>query len=538
MRLIIKKLFGKYDYDIDFNKPINILIGENGCGKSTILKILYYLGKRDFISLANVKFEELTISNKKYSETIVRNDLLQHSFVNNHDFRRSFFRFLLKSLENVNMVISNKVLEVDEIKSFDEFYNNLLIKYANGAEVYSNKVIADSEEHFKQYLSADTLFYFGVEYNDEYDDYAEQRLEKYYETFQSKNKSLFGSKIYFKNLFNFFLECQVLTIVGGGFLSRNRLAASFYNKYGYPGDVSFSSYDEDEIIPFPEYWPHLETIVYKVNIYDYVDFVETGYNVFNQFKNIGFYNSDTAQSMLDKVCELMGDKQDDYCEPIRLSEIKGWEKIENFCSSLIYDVQSRKRAFFPWSLGDTIKEKQEKWEDFVAKMHPDHISETIRYGLFLTDGYDYKKVFEYIEKNYEKLIKDNPELQIFNTLIQRYISNKKIKVNDKKLSIQYIEKMDIFDITDKNGTKLAYDQLSSGEKKIIRLIMMIAFDKKWYRLLLIDEPELSLSPFWQEMLLDDIKKYCKECKVIIATQSPNLINDEQLDWLIEVKKEA
>ena len=69
-------------------------------------------------------------------------------------------------------------------------------------------------------------------------------------------------------------------------------------------------------------------------------------------------------------------------------------------------------------------------------------------------------------------------------------------------------------------------------------MLMMCFDKKDYKILLLDEPELSLSPYWQEMLLNDLDEYCKTTLIIIATQSPNLINEDQLDWLIEVKKEG
>lgn len=39
-KIIIKKLFDMYDYDISFNERMNLLLGPNGCGKSTILRML------------------------------------------------------------------------------------------------------------------------------------------------------------------------------------------------------------------------------------------------------------------------------------------------------------------------------------------------------------------------------------------------------------------------------------------------------------------------------------------------------------------
>ena len=39
-RLVIKQLYGHYNYDLDFSQNLNvkILLGPNGFGKSTILK--------------------------------------------------------------------------------------------------------------------------------------------------------------------------------------------------------------------------------------------------------------------------------------------------------------------------------------------------------------------------------------------------------------------------------------------------------------------------------------------------------------------
>lgn len=521
MRLIIKKLFGKYDYDIDFNKPINILIGENGCGKSTILKILYYLGKRDFISLANVKFEQIIVSNEKYSETIVRDALLQHAFVNNIDFKRNLYKFIVEYLDVPYSYLPEY--------SFKGFYRELLNLFSKGERVLNDLSVVDADEYINRQLSDDIMFFFGKKYDHNHEFVFEFDVEEgpYYEYIKllTNNRCIYGSVLYFKVIYEFFV-----------------LFFRFKNETGIE-NANEIYYEDYKFFPkkLYSYCKRLDKIVGSSNIYDYVDFEEKGYNVLNQFKNISFFNADTVHSMVDKVCELMGDKKEpDYKSGIVISEIKGWEKIKDFCTSLIHDGESRKHAIFHFRYDGTneISVKREKWNDFVSRLHPDCIGDAISCNYFFTGGYNYQKVFDYIEKNYETLTKDNSQLHIFNTLIQRYISNKKIKIDEEKLSIIHLEEMDIFDITDKNGIKIEYDQLSSGEKKIIRLIMMIAFDIQKYKLLLIDEPELSLSPFWQEMLLDDIENYCKECKVIIATQSPNLINDDQLDWLIEIKKEA
>ncbi len=43
-RLKIEGLFGRFDYDLDFKNPVTILTGPNGFGKSTVLRMIEWLG--------------------------------------------------------------------------------------------------------------------------------------------------------------------------------------------------------------------------------------------------------------------------------------------------------------------------------------------------------------------------------------------------------------------------------------------------------------------------------------------------------------
>lgn len=71
-RIVVKKLFGLYDYDLalertaDRSNPFVILYGDNGSGKTTILKLLFFLlshadNKGHKSALARMKFESVAI---------------------------------------------------------------------------------------------------------------------------------------------------------------------------------------------------------------------------------------------------------------------------------------------------------------------------------------------------------------------------------------------------------------------------------------------------------------------------------------------
>lgn len=64
-KIIVKSLFGTYDYEInnEDNKKLLILYGDNGCGKTTILELLYYILSTDMH-----RGHKTFIGNKKFAK--------------------------------------------------------------------------------------------------------------------------------------------------------------------------------------------------------------------------------------------------------------------------------------------------------------------------------------------------------------------------------------------------------------------------------------------------------------------------------------
>ena len=91
------------------------------------------------------------------------------------------------------------------------------------------------------------------------------------------------------------------------------------------------------------------------------------------------------------------------------------------------------------------------------------------------------------------------------------------------------------------GEELPLTALSSGEKNLLLLYFEILFTSD-DRLLLIDEPEVSLHAEWCSQIIDNILPICKEkdLQVIIATHSPDFIAKDHFDMvsMFEKKMEA
>lgn len=84
------------------------------------------------------------------------------------------------------------------------------------------------------------------------------------------------------------------------------------------------------------------------------------------------------------------------------------------------------------------------------------------------------------------------------------------------LDNEFGEKKDIIQLT----------QLSSGEKQIVSLFSKLYLESDEKSIVIIDEPELSLSLQWQKMLLPDIMR-TENCDLLLTvTHSPFIFENE------------
>lgn len=70
--LVVKGLWGRYDYDLQFNEDVNIFTGSNGTGKTTLLKMLWYVYSGNYAQLiSEIQFQKLVIGIKNSNSIIV-----------------------------------------------------------------------------------------------------------------------------------------------------------------------------------------------------------------------------------------------------------------------------------------------------------------------------------------------------------------------------------------------------------------------------------------------------------------------------------
>lgn len=137
-----------------------------------------------------------------------------------------------------------------------------------------------------------------------------------------------------------------------------------------------------------------------------------------------------------------------------------------------------------------------------------------------TESYDeYDKIVIYyynmLINRYEKLKQIEEKLEHFFYVCNQYLSGKEFvyKPNNFEYSIE---------VKSRDGSKkeMSIEQLSSGEKQIVAMFSYIYLLIKDSCMVIIDEPELSLSVPWQEIVLEDVLKSDTCSYLVVATQSP------------------
>jgi predicted ATP-binding protein involved in virulence len=83
------------------------------------------------------------------------------------------------------------------------------------------------------------------------------------------------------------------------------------------------------------------------------------------------------------------------------------------------------------------------------------------------------------------------------------------------------------------GIEIAINELSTGEKTLLSKLLYLYFKDVKNQIILIDEPELSLHPAWQNRVLKLYEKFAEKnnCQIIIATHSPHIIGSAKNEWI-------
>lgn len=83
--------------------------------------------------------------------------------------------------------------------------------------------------------------------------------------------------------------------------------------------------------------------------------------------------------------------------------------------------------------------------------------------------------------------------------------------------------------------RIQLEQLSSGEKQLLLILVTVFLQEEKPNVLLMDEPEISLHISWQDQLIGLIRELNPCCQLILTTHSPNIFANGWEDKIVFIQ---
>lgn len=131
----IKNLFNQFDVSIPLDSDINIFLGENGMGKTTILNCLYCVLSGNIENLSAVAFDTVVLTlSDGYVISLDRNDLI--CYMEEYMYEKAPYR---RRRMNIEQVFSDKdIIEIRNLIFHNSQDSELIKKYARKlSDIYS-----------------------------------------------------------------------------------------------------------------------------------------------------------------------------------------------------------------------------------------------------------------------------------------------------------------------------------------------------------------------------------------------------------------
>ena len=153
----------------------------------------------------------------------------------------------------------------------------------------------------------------------------------------------------------------------------------------------------------------------------------------------------------------------------------------------------------------------------------------------IVDSYEIKDIPSYIATRISKVANEEEDLtmgQVRKKVFEEINGIFEILELDVKLSEISKDENSMPIFTDSSGKKFGINELSSGEKQLFLRTLAIKMLEPENSIIMIDEPELSLHPKWQQKIVDVYKKIGKNNQIILATHSQHILGSVEKENII------
>ena len=233
-----------------------------------------------------------------------------------------------------------------------------------------------------------------------------------------------------------------------------------------------------------------------------------------------------------------------------------YEEKEKNCISNVRDFFSELESFSYCEANNPLHEKHIEIKnklDILPKII--YVPTEINFQKMDVASTTLVQEYKFINIVNTNLIKDIPSY-IATKMISAMLKNKNEKVGDVQKKV-FNEINEIFEnlsinvkvedisqdgrnitlFTNSSGDEFDINELSSGEKQLFLRTLAIRMLNPENSIILIDEPELSLHPKWQQRIVDVYRKIGKNNQIIIATHSPHILGSVRKENIMLLDKD-
>jgi len=175
-------------------------------------------------------------------------------------------------------------------------------------------------------------------------------------------------------------------------------------------------------------------------------------------------------------------------------------------------------------------------KEAVEKMGIEYEEKEIFY--FQAGINDTKKVEkEFVQYWYNQVKFHNKRNDEITESLQKFITDS-FEGLDLFFTYSHIDEDDNIFFQNDNSEKFKINELSTGEQTLLSKVLYLFLKEYKDKVILIDEPELSLHPKWQNQVLKIYENFAfkNNCQIIIATHSPHIIGSAKNEYLRILRK--
>lgn len=221
-------------------------------------------------------------------------------------------------------------------------------------------------------------------------------------------------------------------------------------------------------------------------------------------------------------------------ESIKNSSLKGFAKVssdmirhlldENTDKQHTLDLDVENLRIILGRTGDNLSEEEK--EKIIEQIEDKNRTPNAYLVYFLEQLYSVYKEQERLDIAIKK----------FRDVCNGYLKEKQFVYDESRVELKIYRTKNEGIVESSEGNSVDLNNLSSGEKQIVSLFAQIYLDIDKKFVMLLDEPELSLSIFWQEKLLSDIYNSGR-CEFLLAvTHSPFIFRNSMQEYVVGLQE--